>query len=119
MSSGVTVQLRDIRKTLRLRVLSVEDLERWTTKGFVIVKSAVPRENLERLVALLWEFEEKDPEDPSTWHEAERAPHVRPELNNAGMVEIYNHQHLWDNRQAARIYDACRCLGSLRSVGGH
>jgi hypothetical protein len=28
------------------------------------------------------------------------------ELNNSGMVEIYNHQALWDNRQEQRVYDA-------------
>ncbi len=28
------------------------------------------------------------------------------ELNNSGMVEIYNHQTLWDNRQTQRVYDA-------------
>jgi hypothetical protein len=28
------------------------------------------------------------------------------ELNNSGMVEVYNHQTLWDNRQCSRVYDA-------------
>jgi hypothetical protein len=28
------------------------------------------------------------------------------ELNNSGMVEVYNHQCLWDNRQHPRIHDA-------------
>ena len=28
------------------------------------------------------------------------------ELNNTGMLEIYNHQYLWDNRQEQRVYDA-------------
>ena len=28
------------------------------------------------------------------------------ELNGTGMVEIYNHQYLWDNRQSQRVYDA-------------
>ena len=28
------------------------------------------------------------------------------ELNGTGMVEIYNHQYLWDNRQEQRVYDA-------------
>jgi hypothetical protein len=66
----------------------------------------VPQENVERLVDLLWEFDEKEPSDPSTWYAPERRPHVRKELNNAGMVEIYNHQYLWDNRMSQRVYDA-------------
>jgi hypothetical protein len=28
------------------------------------------------------------------------------ELTNTGMVEVYNHQYLWDNRQHPKIYDA-------------
>ena len=28
------------------------------------------------------------------------------ELNGTGMVEIYNHQYLWDNRMTQRVYDA-------------
>jgi ectoine hydroxylase-related dioxygenase (phytanoyl-CoA dioxygenase family) len=28
------------------------------------------------------------------------------ELNNTGMVEIYNHQYLWDNRQYPRVHQA-------------
>jgi hypothetical protein len=29
-----------------------------------------------------------------------------PELNHSGMVEVYNHQLLWDSRQEQRVYDA-------------
>jgi Phytanoyl-CoA dioxygenase (PhyH) len=28
------------------------------------------------------------------------------ELKNSGMVEVYHHQTLWDNRQCRRVYDA-------------
>lgn len=28
------------------------------------------------------------------------------ELNNTGMVEVYNHQYLWDNRQTEKVYNA-------------
>lgn len=106
IGADVTVQLKDIQKSLPLRVLSEDDWVHWTTKGYVIVKQAVPAENIDRLIRLLWEFDDKDPDDPSTWYASERAAHVRAELNNAGMVEIYNHQYLWDNRQSRRIYDA-------------
>lgn len=104
-SSSVTTPLRDIRKTLPLRVLSPEDWQHWTTRGYVIVKNAIPPENVARLKALLWQFEEKDPDDTSTWYTPQRRDHIMKELNGAGMVEIYNHQYLWDNRQHPRIYD--------------
>jgi hypothetical protein len=105
-SAKVTTQLKDIEKTLPLRVLSEADWRHWITKGYVIVRQAVPAEKAQRLADLLWVFDEKDPDDPSTWYAPQRRPHVRPELNNAGMVEIYNHQYLWDNRMEARVYDA-------------
>ncbi|KAB0677538.1 phytanoyl-CoA dioxygenase family protein [Aureimonas leprariae] len=105
-SAAATTPLKDIRKTLPLRVLSEADWQHWTTKGYVIVRRAVPAENVARLVDLLWRFEEKDPADPTTWYAPQRREHRMKELNNTGMVEIYNHQYLWDNRQARRIYDA-------------
>src|SRR5690606_34956119 len=42
----------------------------------------------------------------STWDAPQRRDHKMRELNNSGMVEIYNHQALWDNRQHPRVYDA-------------
>ena len=66
VGADVTVQLKDVQKTLPLRVLSEADWVHWTTKGYVIVKQAVPAENLERLINLLWEFDDKDPDDPTT-----------------------------------------------------
>jgi hypothetical protein len=102
----VSTQLKDIEKTLPLRVLSQADWKHWVEKGYVIVRNAVPADNVKRLVDLLWEFDEKDPNDPSTWYAPQRRDHKMTELNGTGMVEIYNHQYLWDNRQSQRIYDA-------------
>lgn len=102
----VTTQLRDIRKTMPLRVLSPEDWQHWVTKGYVIVRKAVPAANVERLVNLLWAFDEKNPDDPSTWYAPQRRDHKMKELNGTGMLEIYNHQYLWDNRMEPRVYDA-------------
>ncbi len=103
---GVETQLKDIRKKLPLRVLSEADWQSWISNGYVIVRQAVPAANVERLVDLLWRFDEKDPNDPSTWYALQRREHKMKELNNTGMLEIYNHQYLWDNRQEKRIYDA-------------
>ncbi len=102
----VTTPLKDIRKTLPLRVLSPDDWKHWTTKGYVIVRQAVPAENVERLVDVLWAFDEKDPSDRSTWYAPQRRDHKMTELNGTGMLEIYNHQYLWDNRMEPRVYDA-------------
>jgi len=104
-SKGGDIQLKDIRKKLPLRVLSQADWQHWTTSGYVIVRQAVPVTNVERLVELLWAFDEKNPDDPSTWYAPQRRDHKMKELNNTGMLEIYNHQYLWDNRQEQRVYD--------------
>jgi ectoine hydroxylase-related dioxygenase (phytanoyl-CoA dioxygenase family) len=89
-----------------LRVLSEEDWQFWKHNGYIVIKQAVPREQAERLAQLLWEFEEKDPNDPGTWYAPPRAEMQMKELIGSGMVELYNHQYEWDNRQTQRVYDA-------------
>jgi hypothetical protein len=98
--------LHTLQKKLPLRVLCPADFDHWQTYGFVVVKQAVPVENVEALKKLLWEFQEMDATDPSTWNAPQLRDHAMKELNNSGMVEIYNHQALWDNRQFPRVYDA-------------
>jgi len=105
-TTKASTQLKDIRKTLPLRVLSQADWEHWTTKGYVIVRQAVPAANVAPLVDLLWKFDEKNPSDPSTWYAPQRREHIMKELNNTGMLEIYNHQYLWNNRMESRVYNA-------------
>ena len=98
--------LRSLKKKLPLRVLSEADFQHWQTYGYVVVKNAVPKENIELLKKVLWEFQEMDPQNPETWNGGQLRSHAMKELNNSGMVEIYNHQALWDNRQEQRVYDA-------------
>jgi hypothetical protein len=105
-AAAVREPLHLIQKKLPLRVLSNADFAHWQRYGFVVVRQAVPAANVERLVKLLWEFQEMDPNDQSTWNAAQLRNHAMKELNNSGMVEIYNHQALWDNRQEQRVYDA-------------
>jgi hypothetical protein len=103
---GIEMRLKDIQKQLPLRVLSEEDWHHWVTQGFVVVRQAVPHELLEPVIDMLWEFLEMDPVDPSTWYKPQLRENQMKELNNVGMVEVYNHQSLWDTRQYPRIYDA-------------
>jgi ectoine hydroxylase-related dioxygenase (phytanoyl-CoA dioxygenase family) len=105
-ANAVGTQLSQIKKHLPLRVLSASDFEHWQTYGFVVVKQAVPAENVERLKSFLWEFQEMDPNDVESWYKPQLRDHAMRELNNSGMVEVYNHQTLWDNRQSQRVYDA-------------
>ena len=89
-----------------LRVLSENDWTFWTENGYIIIPDAVPKANVQAVVDLLWEFEEKDPDDPETWYRPPRREIQMVELTNSGMVEVYNHQTLWDNRQYPKIYEA-------------
>ncbi|MCP9235906.1 phytanoyl-CoA dioxygenase family protein [Lewinella sp. JB7] len=101
-----SVKLRTEAAPDSLRVLTPEQWTFWRESGYVIVKQAVPREQALRTVDFLWEFEDKDPDDQTTWYTAPRAEMKMKELVGTGMVEVYNHQTLWNNRQTPRVYDA-------------
>jgi hypothetical protein len=88
-----------------LRVLTEADWEQWKNNGFVLIPEAVPRQNIDKLVDLIWKFEEKDPNDKSGWYRPPLKEIEMVELRGSGMVELYNHQYLWDNRQYPKVYD--------------
>ncbi len=89
-----------------LKVLSEADWDFWIENGYVIIKNAISRDQARKTADFLWEFEEKDPNDAETWYAPPRAEMRMKELANSGMVEVYNHQTLWNNRQSQRIYEA-------------
>jgi Phytanoyl-CoA dioxygenase (PhyH) len=99
-------KLNDRSNGKPLRVLSEEDFKFWKQNGYVVIKNAVSKEQAKRTADFLWEFEEKNPNDPETWYAPPRAEMKMKELTNTGMVEVYNNQHLWNNRQMQRVYDA-------------
>jgi ectoine hydroxylase-related dioxygenase (phytanoyl-CoA dioxygenase family) len=100
------VGLNDRSNGKPLRILSEEDWAFWKHNGYVIVKHAVPEEKVKLTADFIWEFDEKDPDDPGTWYAPPRAEMKMKELTGTGMVEVYNHQYLWDNRQEQRVYEA-------------
>jgi hypothetical protein len=100
------LSLNDRSNGKPLRVLSEEDWAFWKHNGYVIIRNAVPRQQALDTAAFIWEFEDKNPDDPSTWYTEPRAEMKMKELGGTGMVEVYNHQHLWNNRQMQRVYDA-------------
>jgi hypothetical protein len=100
------IKLNDRTNGKPLRVLSEEDWAFWIENGYVVIKNAVPREQALATADFIWEFEEKDKNDSSTWYTAPRADMKMKELVNTGMVEVYNNQMLWNNRQTPRVYDA-------------
>jgi len=103
-SSNVNLRTEATEDTLR--VLSIEQWNFWKEHGYVVVKNAISRERAEQTAAFLWEFEDKNPIDNFTWYTAPRAEMKMKELAGTGMVEVYNNQHLWNNRQSQKVYDA-------------
>ncbi len=99
-------QLNQRKNGEPLRVLSEDDWTFWKENGYIIIPDAVPEKNVKAARNLIWEFEEKDPNDPETWYRPPRREIEMKELINSGMVELYNHQVLWNNRQHPTVYNA-------------
>ncbi|PRY89025.1 phytanoyl-CoA dioxygenase family protein [Mongoliibacter ruber] len=99
-------KLNDRSNGKPLRILSEEDWDFWVHQGYVVVKNAVPKEQVSKTADFLWEFEDKDPQNPETWYKNPYNEMEMKELVGTGMVEVYNNQHLWNNRQAPKVYDA-------------
>ena len=94
-------------------VISKEDRVFWEENGYVIVKNAVPQENLDAMIQAIWDFLEVDGSDPENWYlrlPRERCNDHDSPISLAGMVEMYQHQAIWNNRQFPRVYGAFRDL---------
>ena len=100
------LKLNDRSNGKPLRVLSEDDWTFWKENGYIVIKNAVSKAQVKATADFIWEFDEKDPNDSSTWYAPARAEMKMKELTGAGMVEVYNHQHLWNNRQVQKVYDA-------------
>ena len=105
-SKSSHLRLRESADESSLRVLSLDDWNFWLNNGYVVVKNAISRSQAKKTADFLWEFEEKDPNKPKEWCTSPRAKMQMKELQGTGMVEVYNHQYLWENRQTVRVYNA-------------
>ncbi|MEZ4682290.1 MAG: phytanoyl-CoA dioxygenase family protein [Caldilineaceae bacterium] len=84
--------------TYQDRLLTPEERAFWNENGYVIIRNAVPKENVDAVVDAIWDFLEVDRNDPEAWYHAP--------VSRAGMLEMYHHQALWNNRQLPNIYQA-------------
>lgn len=91
-----------------MAVLSKEDWAFWQENGYVVIPNAVPQENLDRMVDAIWWFLDMDRDDKESWYKYK--PYTRDDrcspISGAGMVEMYQHQALWDNRQYPKVHQA-------------
>lgn len=100
------IKLNDRSNGKPLKILSEQDWKFWKHNGYIVVKNAVPKEQAGATADFLWEFEEKDPGSRDTWYAPARAEMKMKELAGTGMVEVYHHQKLWNNRQMRRVHEA-------------
>jgi hypothetical protein len=80
------------------RLLAPEDRAFWEENGYVVIHDAVPQANLDAVIEDIWHFLGVDRNDPEAWY---RAP-----ISRAGMLEMYQTQSLWNNRQHPRVHQA-------------
>jgi hypothetical protein len=81
-----------------MTILSAADRAFWDEQGYIVVPNAVPQANLDRVIDALWDFLGMDRNNPAEWY-------TRPDWHrSSGMVELYHHQTLWDNRQHPRVH---------------
>jgi hypothetical protein len=105
-STTSKIILNDRSNGKPLRILSEEDWKFWLYNGYIVIKNVISKDQAQITANFIWEFEEKDSGDPKTWYTAPRAEMKMKELTGTGMVEVYNHQLLWNNRQEPKIYDS-------------
>ena len=70
--------------------------------GYVVLPTAIEPAKLAAVVEVIWDFLGMDPDNPDDWY--------RPPHHPGGMIELYQHQALWDLRQHPRLYQAFREL---------
>lgn len=99
-------QLNSRKNQEPLRAMNEEQWSFWKENGYVVIKEAVPEKLIDEAAAMLWEFEEKDPQDKESWYidKGTKNDIRMAELVNTGMVEVYNHQALWNNRQYPKVH---------------
>ncbi|MDX1934998.1 MAG: phytanoyl-CoA dioxygenase family protein [Capsulimonadales bacterium] len=83
---------------MALRVLTGEQPGFFEENGYVVVSEVVPKENLDRLIRVMFDFLEADPTNRDTWYPKDR--------KGGTLVYLHQHQAIWDNRQAPRVHGA-------------
>ena len=94
-SSISGVSLRDEEK----KVLTEDDLMFWEKNGYVIIKNAVPEENVRAALDAIWNFLDMTPDDPESWYKHHPS-------RQGIMVQFFQNEALEANRQSKRIQGA-------------
>ena len=79
-----------------MAILSNNDWNFFRKNGYIIVPRALPQKNLDAVIDAMYNFLGMTHDKPDDWY--------RRPLRTNGMVEMYHHQAMWDNRQHSRIH---------------
>ncbi len=77
-------------------ILSEEDRDFLETQGYVVVPNAVPVQLCENVIKTMFAFLGMDRDSPDDWY--------REPMPRGGMIELYQHQSLWDVRQHPKLH---------------
>ncbi len=77
-------------------LFSAQDRDFFKENGYVILRNAVPLDHTNAVIAAMEEYLGIDINNPEDWY--------RGAVKPSGMVELYQQQALWDNRQYPRIH---------------
>ena len=81
-----------------MAILSDKDRTFWDKNGYIVIHEAVPRGYINAALGVIWGFLNMSSDDRKSWY---------PTSPRRGiMVEMYQHQELWENRQYPRVYKA-------------
>ncbi|PKG37736.1 phytanoyl-CoA dioxygenase family protein [Psychromonas sp. Urea-02u-13] len=99
--------LHKITKKFPLKVLSKEDWKHWKEYGYIVIKNAISSEEAQSTFDFVADFQGIDTNDTSTWYPQKQfASELERDLYVYGFAETYQHQLLWNNRQADRVYQS-------------
>ncbi|WP_426577860.1 phytanoyl-CoA dioxygenase family protein [Xenorhabdus stockiae] len=77
-------------------------LKSWDDNGYIIIESAVSKEQVQKTVDAIFYFLEMDKSNHSDFYNMEIRS--RSGIDEMGRIPFYHHQSLWDNRQNQIIY---------------
>jgi hypothetical protein len=81
--------------------------EFWEENGYVLVPNAAPLENLEAVKRDIFEFLGGSRDEPNSWYvEVQQDGSPVSAYGKGGMVQMFQTQGLWNNRQHPRIHRA-------------
>ncbi|WP_340609183.1 phytanoyl-CoA dioxygenase family protein [Xenorhabdus bharatensis] len=77
-------------------------LKSWDDDGYIIIKSAISKEQIDKSIRAIFEFLEMNPEKTTDLYDE----NIRSlsGIDKMGRIPFYHHQTLWDNRQNQTIY---------------